>query len=300
VAVEYPLGQPVTIGPITVQQRNTDGTYTLVDASTVTTVVYLAAVDGTQTTTGTYASPTHISLGKYQQDVPTADLTVIGHYQYVVTTTGTGAGVTVGDFDVYDPKRTAVISLADGKDMLNIPQATTTSDAEIAAYIATIESSLRGMLGGPIVNKTITAERVEFAGWYEMLQVRQRPLVSVTSITSITGTVIDITAGLDINPAARTIRRKDGSAFSTDSPVALVTYVAGWGTAVPPAVNLAARIILSWLWETQHGPAARPSMGGVDLMATVPGFPYAIPNGAAELLKGHLNGLAFMDEVFAW
>ncbi len=39
-------------------------------------------------------------------------------------------------------------------------------------------------------------------------------------------------------------------------------------------------------------------MGGAELMATVPGFPYAIPNGAAELLKGHLNGLAFIDEVF--
>jgi hypothetical protein len=299
--MEYPLGQPVTIGPITVQQRNTDGTYTLVDASTITTVVYLAAVDGTWTTTGTYASPTHISLGKYQQDVPTADLTVLGHYQYVVTTTGTGAGVTVGEFDVYDPKRTAVISLQDAKDMLNIPQATTTSDTEIASYVATIESSLRSMTGGPVVNKTITSERVEFTGWYEMLQVRQRPLVSVTSVTSVqTGTVYDISAGLDINPAARTIRRKDGSPFPADCPVALVTYVAGWGTAVPPSFNLAARIILAWLWETQHGPAARPSMGGVELMATVPGFPYAVPNGAAELLKGHQNGLAFMDQVFAW
>jgi hypothetical protein len=157
------------------------------------------------------------------------------------------------------------------------------------------------MTGGPVVNRVITSERCEFAGWYQMLQVRQRPLVSVTSITTVmSGTVLDISAGLDINPAARTIRKKDGSPFSSDSTAVLVTYVAGWGTSVPPAFNLAARIILAWLWETQHGPAARPSMGGVDLMATVPGFPYAVPNGAAELLKGHQNGLAFMDEVFAW
>ena len=37
----YYLGQPVTI-PITVKQRNVDGTYSLVDATTVTTVIKLA------------------------------------------------------------------------------------------------------------------------------------------------------------------------------------------------------------------------------------------------------------------
>ena len=297
--MEFPLGQPVTIGPITVQQRNTDGTYTLVDASAVTTVVKLAAADGTWTTTGTYSSPTHISTGRYQQDVPAADLTGLGHYQYTVTTTGTGAGVIPGDFDVYDPFRTAVISLQDAKDMLNIPQAVTTSDAEIASFVATIESSLRGMTGGPIVNRVITAERAEFTGWYRTLQVRQRPLVSVTSITTVmSGMALDVSA-LDISAAARTIRRKDCSPFSSDGPAVLVTYTAGWGTAVPPAIGTAARIILSRLWDTQRGPAPRPLMGGDDLTA-VPGFPFLVPNGAAELLEGSQNGMTFRDQVFAW
>jgi hypothetical protein len=278
-----------------------DVTGALTDAGGLTLLVKLAAADGTWTTTGTYATPAHDGTGLYHQDIPVTDLATIGHYQYTWTSTGTGAGVVPGEFDVFDPFETAVLSLADGKDMLNIPQATTSSDAELASYIATIESSLRSMTGGPVVNRTITDERCEFAGWYQMLQVRQRPLVSVTSITTVmSGTVLDISAGLDINPAARTIRKKDGSPFSSDSTAVLVTYVAGWGTSVPASFNLAARIILAWLWETQHGPSARPSMGGVDLLATVPGFPYAVPNGAAELLKGHLNGLAFMDQVFAW
>src|SRR5712691_9719735 len=138
----YPVGQPLTIGPITVQQRNTDGTYSLVDATTLTTVVKLAAADGTLTTAGTYSSPTHISLGKYQQDVPVADLTGIGHYQYTATATGTGAGVTFGDFDVFDPFETAVLPLQDAKDELNIPQATTAYDTKIQSFIATIESNL--------------------------------------------------------------------------------------------------------------------------------------------------------------
>ena len=292
--MEYPLGQPIRVST-TVR----DVTGALVNATTLTLVVKLAQADGTWLTTGTYASPANDGTGLYHQDIPAADLQGIGHYQYTWTATGTGAGVAPGDFDVYDPYRTAVISLQDAKDMLNIPQATTTFDAEIASFVATIESSLRGMTGGPIVNRTITGERCEFNGWYEMLQVRQRPLVSVTSITSVqSGTALDVSS-LDINPAARTIRKKDRSPFSSDSAVVLVTYVAGWGTSVPPAINTAARVILDHLWNTQHGPSVRPSMGAIEL-TTPPGFGYAIPNYAAELLGGHQNGMAFADSVFAW
>src|SRR6266581_3893528 len=156
----YPLGQPVTIGPITVQQRNTDGTYSLVDAGTLTTVVKLAQADGTKTVTGTYSSPTHISLGKYQQDVPAADLTVLGHYQWVATSTGTGAGVAYGDFDVHDPGEDAILPLADGKDQLNIDQTVTKYDAELQSWIATIETSIEALTGGPVINRTVV-ERAE-------------------------------------------------------------------------------------------------------------------------------------------
>jgi hypothetical protein len=275
-----------------------DVTGALVDAGTLTLVVKLAQAAGTWTTTGTYATPAHDGTGLYHQDVPAADLQGIGHYQYTWTATGTGAGVSYGDFDVFDPFEQAVISLQDAKDMLNIPQATTTSDAELQSFIATIETSLEGLTGGPLVNRVITSERCEFQGWYERLQVRQRPLVSVTSITSLLGTAIDVTS-LDINAAARTIQRKDGSPFSSDSPVALVTYVAGWGVAVPAAVNTAARYILRYLWDSQRGAAGPPMLGGTEL-ATVPGFPYAIPYGAAQLLNGTLNGIPFADQVFAW
>jgi hypothetical protein len=297
----YWLGQPVTIGPITVQQRNTDGTYSLVDAGTLTTVVYLAQADGTQATTGTYSSPTHISLGKYQQDVPAADLAVPGHYQWVVTTTGTGAGVTVGDFDVHDPKETAVLPLQDAKDQLNIPQTVTTYDSELQAYIAAIGTSLEGVTGGPLVNRTITNERQEMTSYQTVISVRQRPLVSVTSVTSASGGAIDLSGGLDIDANAGTFRRKLGLPFYGPFfqwlPQVNVTYVAGWGTSVPAAFNLFARIVLAHLWETQHGPSARPSMGGQEL-ATIPGFAFAIPNRAAELLNGSLNGMPLRQEAY--
>ena len=77
-----------------------------------------------------------------------------------------------------------------------------------------------------------------------------------------------------------------------------VTYVAGWGVAVPAAFNTAARIILQNLWETQHGPSARPQMGVQGDMVTMPGLGFAIPNQAAELLEGSLNGIPFLQEAY--
>jgi hypothetical protein len=295
----YWKGQPVRLSS-TVRQLNTDGTTTLVNATTAVYVVKIANADGTATVTGTYSSPSNDGTGLYHQDIPVTDLAATGHYQWTLTTTGPGAGVQPGDFDVADPFETAVISRQDAKDMLNIPQASTAADAEIDSFTATIETSLEAMTGGPLVNRVITGERCEFAGWYQVLQVRQRPLVQVNSITTVaSGTVLDISAGLDIDPAARTIRRKDRTPFPADSRAVLVAYVAGWGNAVAPAFNTAARIILAHLWSTQHGPSARPSMGGDDLTA-VPGFPFLVPRGAAELLNGSLNGMTFKDQVVAW
>jgi hypothetical protein len=295
----YWQGQPVTI-PITVKQRNVDGTYSLADAGTLTTTVKLAQADGTWLTTGTYASPVHDGLGLYHQDVPAADITVIGHYQYAVVATGTGAGVQPGEFDVHDPFDTAVLPLQDAKDQLNIPQSSTASDTELQSFIATIESSLKRYTGGPIVNRTVT-ERAEMMSNQTVILVRQRPLVSVTSITSASGGAIDISAGLDLDVNAGTIRRKLGlpfyGPFFSWLPQVSVTYVAGWGTSVPAAFSSFARIVVQHLWDSQHGPAGRPSMGGQE-MTTVPGFGFAIPNMAAELHEGSQGGVPFRSEAF--
>ena len=126
----FPLGQPIRQST-TVRQLNVDGTTTLVNPTTLTLLVKVAAADGTMTTTGTYASPVNDGTGTYHQDIPTTDLTATGHYQYTWTSTGTGAGVSFGDFDVFDPFEIAVLPLADAKDHLNIPQSNTASDAEI-------------------------------------------------------------------------------------------------------------------------------------------------------------------------
>ena len=277
----YPLNQPVRLST-TVR----DVTGTLVNATALTLVVKIAAADGTMTTTGTYATPVNDSTGTYHQDIPAADLAALGHYQYAWTATGTGAGVSFGDFDVFDPFETSVLPLQDAKDELNIAQTVTTYDTEIQSFIDTIESNLERALGGPVVNRTVT-ERAELVDGYTCILVRQRPLVSVTSIVAVaSGTAIDISGGLDLDANAGTIRRKlSGWPFILPAfvaqPVVLVTYVPGWGTSVPAAFNSFARIVIQHLWTNQHGPSARPSMGGEE-MTTIPGFGFAVPRvGAA-------------------
>lgn len=291
----YPAGQPVRVST-TVR----DVTGALVNAGAITLLVKLAQADGTSATTGTYASPVNDSTGLYHQDIPVTDLAATGHYQYAWTSTGTGAGVSFGDFDVFDPFETSVLPLQDAKDQLNIPQATTTSDSEIQSWIATIESCLEKATGGPLVNRVITGERAEMMSNQTVILVRQRPLVSVTAITSASGGAIDISAGLDLDVGAGTIRRKLGlpffGPFWSWLPQCNVTYVAGWGTSVPAAFSSFARIVIAHLWTSQRGQATVP-MGGGD-MTTIPGFGFAVPNMAAELLNGSQNGVPFLSEAY--
>jgi hypothetical protein len=290
----YPQGQPVRVSTTV---RDVNGT--LVNATTLTLLVKTAQADGTWLTAGSYGSPVLDSTGNYHQDIPAADLAAAGHYQYTWTATGTGAGVSFGDFDVFDPFEVSVLPLQDAKDALNIPQSTTASDSEIQGYVATITSCLERMTGGPLVNKTVT-ERSEMQAYQTVIPVRQRPLVSVTSITGASGGTIDISAGLDLDVNAGLIRRQLGLPFYGPFfqwlPMVNVVYVAGWGASVPAAFNTAARIILAHLWTTKRGPLAMP-MGGEQLV-TVPGFGFAIPNQAAELLNGSQDGVPFMSEAY--
>lgn len=278
----YPQGQTIRLST-TVR----DVTGALVNATTLTLTVKRYQADGTWATAGTYTSPTNDGTGLYHQDVPAADINTIAHYQYSWVSTGTGAGVSpTATFEIYDPFEVTVLSLQDAKDHLNIAQATTTYDAEILSKIATIQANLEKLTGGPILTRSVT-ERVTAGYAGTSLSVRQRPLVAVTSIADVaSGATID-TSDIELDTNAGVIRRKLGRPFLGRSDAYTVTYTAGWGNAVPASFNEAARIILEHLWQTQHGPSTRPAFGGEET-TLLPGFAFAIPNRAAELLSPYL------------
>ena len=71
-----------------------------------------------------------------------------------------------------------------------------------------------------------------------------------------------------------------------------VTYVAGWGTSAPAAFNTARADHPAQPVGNPARPVAAAAMGGQE-MVTPPGFGFAIPNRAAELL----DGLAERDAV---
>lgn len=271
---------------VTLSTTIKDSTGALTDASPIT--LTLQKPDGTATAGSPY-TPTHDSTGTYHVNLPTADVATVGHYPgYWSATIGSVVGITPVQFDIYDPLEVSVLSLQDAKDMLNIPLTSTTDDAEIARKIATIEANIERMIGGPVITRSIT-ERVELTSGYTALVLRKRPVVSVTSVVSVaSGQPISIT-DIEIDPNSNIVRRKLGLPFYgpyfTWLPTFTVTYTAGLGTAVPPAIAEAAALILDHLWETQRGGAVSANPFGGQETVTLPGWGYAIPNRAAEELS---------------
>jgi hypothetical protein len=96
---------------------------------------------------------------------------------------------------------------------------------------------------------------------------------------------------LDVDTNSGIIRRKLELPFWSRGPYYQVVYTAGWGTSLPTAFNLAARIVLQHLWEVQQGPGQRPTMGGGDVTRVYrdTGVGYAVPNRVLELMAPYAS-----------
>src|SRR5882757_3091636 len=270
----YPSGQPVRL-TTTVK----DITGTLVNAGGLS-----LTVKKPDATTQTYGSPVNDNTGTYHQDVPPTDLSQIGRYQYVWTASGAGAGVSYGGFDVFDPFGVSILSLQDAKTATNIPQATAVYDDELTDIVASVEVNIERLIGGPVITRSVTEHVAPTRGRYA-LPLRYRPVVAITSIVdNYSGITIDV-SDVDVDKNAGVVQRKLQLPFLLLGTCE-VTYTAGLGTAVPPAVTIAARIIVAHLWETQRGPSGFPASGGDEMVSTLSGF--AIPNRALEVLSPYL------------
>lgn len=282
----YPTGQPVRLSTTV---RDTTGA--LIDPTDITLTVQKP--DGTLLPVYDYNPGAIVrdSIGTFHNDVPASDLATVGHYQNKWLSTGTGAGVSVGSFDVFDPFEIKVLSLGDAKDHLNIAQATTQYDILIQTWLDTIEENIERAIGGPIITRSIT-ERVTATDDVRALPLRKRPAQSVTSVTLLSaGASIDI-SDIEVDPISNIARRKVGwpfmvGVFSAWPPVFTVVYTAGLGTVVSPSISSAARIILDHLWQVQRGPSTRPGFGGDDV-SQLYGMSFAVPNRALELLAPYM------------
>lgn len=245
----------------------------LVSPATITLTVMLP--DGTDSGPLT---PVNDGIGLYHYDfTATQPGRHIGRW---VTNGPTGANEQT--FDVAPQWGEAgIISVASAKKQLNIDADDTTCDDEIADYIRAITAPVERITGA-IVRRTVT----ETVPGGLTLALSHAPVLEVLSVTAtLTGGVGPAVADLATDTLGGVVRRKDRAWIG--GPVQ-VTYVAG-RAQVPPHVDLAARIILQHMWETQRG-TALPRFGGEDTWD--PRFGFSIPRRAAELLGDQIGGIA--------
>lgn len=178
-----------------------------------------------------------------------------------------------------------MLTLQEAKLQLNIPTANTTHDVELETYVqaAILVAEYHGGLLGEL--RTIAGERHVTCHWSQ-LRLFNKPVQSATSVARVDGSLTWDVANLDVDIDSGLLRVVSGPLFSG---LLSVAYEAGHPAGqVPQRLNLAARIILQHLWQTQRGAMTQQGVRSV-LDETVDnwtsqGRGYAIPNAALELL----------------
>lgn len=175
-----------------------------------------------------------------------------------------------------------MITLDDAKLQLNIPALNATHDVELMAYVAAAVAAVERHTGTLGAVRTVSGERHVACG--VRLRLHSRPVQSVTSLARVDASRAWDVADLDVDVPSGVLRVIAGPRLSG---LVEVTYEAGHAE-VPDNYQLAARIIVQHLWQTQRGAMAARSARSVmdDSMANLVNFGrgYAIPNAALELL----------------
>ncbi len=196
------------------------------------------------------------STGVYTYDYLT---TQPGRHLARWVATGTGAGAYVEAFDVLPANPAYLISLRDVKEVLNIPQSTTTYDEELRIYAESATRAAENHRDEILAKRSFVYETYCYNSSSVVLP--RVPVVSLTSITSINGAGTYNVGDYHVNSVTGRVTGIGGGHFNG---LLAFTYVAGY-SVVPSAFLLAVRLIVQHLWETQRGPVgASRFAGGLD------------------------------------
>lgn len=174
-----------------------------------------------------------------------------------------------------------VVSVDDAMSHLNM---TDVDEYELGGMIDAAEAAISERVG-PLEATTISC-RVTGRGAELTLPVT--PVVSVTSITPVSGVAMDLAnvfvADGDYGVISAAVPTWHASRYSTFPYAAYdVVYVAGRDSC-PADLVMAVKEMVRHLWKSQRGAAARP--GSAD---SAPPAGYLIPNAVAELLEPHMQ-----------
>lgn len=201
-----------------------------------------------------------------------------GRYVVRWRSTGTVSSAFSDVVNVAEGASSALISLSEAREHLNIPAGETLEDEELRGFITAATAAVERHLGQVIARRTIT-EQHDLRAPVVRLHLRNAPVQTVTSIVSTDGLTTWDPAGI----------RLDGTFGILDSPTPLygsvrVTYAAGW-RVVPPHVVLATQIIVAHLWQTQRVQSVGQAPGFAGETPEGPvGLGFALPFRALELL----------------
>lgn len=244
-------------------------------ATAATALLTVTLPDGT-TVIPTVPAP--VETGQYVVDYVTES-----PGQHAVRWLFTDPAFAVTDtFDVRPAAPRLILSLADARSHLRIT--TPADDADLREWLESITEGVEN-LAGAVVRRTVTEKHsVPFRG-AGSLMLRTVPVLELVSLVPVlVGGWTYTPAEFDLDPTG-VLQRIDRAPIY--GPLRITTVV---GRMVTPAsITSASRIILRHLWRTRYGSSrALPSVGGDDdflVTEPIPGFGYAIPNRALQLLE---------------
>jgi hypothetical protein len=278
--------------------------YDVGDVAVLTTTITDPATGAPVTPTGvactltapdlTVSTPTVnvVTTGVYSTQIV---LTQAGLWAGVWTSTGTGQASESFLISVRQ-QSTAFITLDEVKRQLN--KTTTTDDDELRDMIDAATEVIEAEVG-PIAARTVVEA---YHGGYSEVVLRKYPIIKVSDIREIwTNTIVQLTEqpvgtltdnwGYTVDLAHGTVLRRSVNSSITIFPKGwlnvLVTYVIG-RTAIPAALNMAARQLVAHLWQTQSSRAVGRPIPGGDEFTPMPGSGFLVPNRVSELLMPHV------------
>lgn len=252
-----------------------DGGGVLVNATTVALALFLddvalppVVVVNPPTVQGRYVHPYSTTVG--------------GHYEgrWLFTTAGGETSAYVETFDVESGPARYLFSLNVAKGHLNIPLDDHGDDEELRGWLATVTDLVEDRVG-PCCPVEVTETHYP-PDHVAALWLRRSPVLALTSITPIgTGQVPYLPADVNVDQEWGRVTLAAGvwSGWTSGYQVA---YLAG-RRPIPIRFRQAGEIILQHLWTTQRGPSLQSVPGGEET-TMVPGYGFAVPNRALQLL----------------
>lgn len=256
-----------------------DATGALVNAGSVSVTVTLPDL-----TTVTQGPVTPTSTGVYNYGYPT---TQAGHHDVRWVATGVNAGAFTDVFEVLPPAPPQIVSLAEAKDQLNVPQTDTAGDGELLEMIRSATAVVEQYTG--VVARRTAVET--FHGGKPHVGLSRTPVLAVTQVVDrgTVRTADEWSLNTDTGVLTRTAGGVYALPFLPGWNSVVVTYTAGMPT-IPPNVRLAALIIIQHLWETQRPAGRSPFDQNSDEYD--PRYTYTVPRRALELLDDPIGKFA--------